>query len=138
MAVIGMLWTVALLLIGVPGALFLGFLAGLAAFVHYVGPLIALVPAFLLAFAAGPLSAVLVLVSYVAIQTVESYFITPLIMERAASLHPATVIAAAAVLGAAFGTLGVLLAVPATVAAGILVEELWFRRLEEKDAEGAA
>ena len=57
-------------------------------------------------------------------------------MEQAASLHPAAVIVA--VLGAAFGVLGVLLAVPAIVAAGILVDELWFRRLEEKDTEGGA
>ncbi len=58
-------------------------------------------------------------------------------MERATSLHPAAVIAAVAVLGAAFGVLGVLLAVPAIVTAGILVDELWFRRLEEIDTEGA-
>lgn len=130
MVVIGSLWSVALLLLGVPGALLLGLFAALAAFVPYLGPLIALVPAFLLAFAAGPLTALLVVVVYLAIQTAESYLITPLIMERAASVHPAAVIAAVAVLGAAFGALGALLAVPATVAGGILVEELWFRRLE--------
>jgi predicted PurR-regulated permease PerM len=33
--------------------------------------------------------------------------------------------------GTAFGIMGALLAVPATVAAGVLVRELWFRRLEE-------
>ena len=133
MAVIGVLWTVALLLIGVPGALFLGLFAGLAAFVPYIGPLIGLVPAFMLAFAAGPLSALLVLVAYVAIQGAESYLITPLIMERAASVHPATVIAVVTVLGAAFGALGALLAVPTAVVTGILIEELWVQRLEAED-----
>lgn len=136
MAVIGSLWSVALLVLGVPGALFLGLFAALAAFVPYLGPLIALVPAFLLAFAAGPLTALLVVVAYLAIQTAESYLITPLIMERAASVHPAAVIAAVAVLGAAFGALGALLAVPTTVAAGILVEELWFRCLEPGETGG--
>jgi predicted PurR-regulated permease PerM len=48
-------------------------------------------------------------------------------------LHPAVVIATIAVLSTAFGLLGTLLAVPATVAAGVLVEELWFQRLESKD-----
>ncbi len=133
MAVIGVLWTVALLLIGVPGALFLGIFAGLAAFVPYIGPLIGLVPAFVLAFAAGPLSALLVLVAYVAIQGAESYLITPLIMERAASIHPATVIAVVTVLGAAFGALGALLAVPTAVVTGVLINELWFQRLEKTD-----
>ena len=37
---------------------------------------------------------------------------------------------AVTVAGAAFGFLGVFLAVPATVVAKILVEEIWFRRLE--------
>lgn len=138
MVIIGVLWTAALLIIGVPGALFLGIFAALAAFVPYVGPLIALVPAFLLSFAAGPLSALLVVAAYTVIQTVESYFITPLVMERATSLHPAAVIAAVAVLGAAFGALGAVLAVPAAVVAGILVEELWFRRLEEAGSEKGA
>jgi predicted PurR-regulated permease PerM len=68
------------------------------------------------------------------IQAVEGYLVTPLVMERATSLHPAVVIATIAVLSTAFGLPRTLLAVPATVAAGVLVEELWFRRLEAKDS----
>ena len=93
-----------------------------------------LVPAFLLAFAAGPLGALLVLVVYAVIQGAESYLITPLIMERAASVHPATVIAVVTILGAAFGALGALLAVPTAVMTGVLINELWFQRLEAEDA----
>jgi predicted PurR-regulated permease PerM len=66
----------------------------------------------------------------VVIQQVESNLLTPLVMQKAASLHPAVVIAAVTVAGAAFGILGVLLAVPACVVGGVLVEELWFRRVE--------
>ena len=56
---------------------------------------------------------------------------TPLIEGRIASRHPAVVIVAVTLAEAAFGLLGVLLAVPATVVSKVLVEELWFRRLEE-------
>jgi predicted PurR-regulated permease PerM len=72
------------------------------------------------------------------VQFAESYLITPLIMQRAASVHPAVVIAAVAVFGTAFGILGALLAVPAAVTIGVLVDELWFRRLEEPEGREPA
>ena len=37
------------------------------------------------------------------------------------------------VIGTAFGLLGTILAVPAAVVASILVEKLWFERLEDGD-----
>ena len=134
MVIIGILWSVALFLIGIPGALFLGILAGLLNFVPYLGPVVGAVPPLLLALTVSPTSILWVFLSYLAIQAVEGYVVTPLIMERATSLHPAVVIVTIAVLSTAFGLLGTVLAVPATVAAGVLVEELWFRRLEAKDS----
>jgi predicted PurR-regulated permease PerM len=131
MAVIGTLSTIAFFLIGLPGALFLGLLAGLLSFVPYLGPVAAFVPPFLLAFTVDLTTVVLVTVAYLAVQTAESYLITPLIMEKVASLHPAAVIAGVTVLGTAFGVLGALLAVPAVVAIGTLVRELWFKPMEE-------
>ncbi|MDQ4001516.1 MAG: AI-2E family transporter [Actinomycetota bacterium] len=134
MIIIGILWSVALFLIGIPGALFLGILAGLLNFVPYLGPVVAAVPPLLLALTVSPAMVLWVFLSYLAIQAVEGYVVTPLVMERTTLLHPAVVIATIAVLSTAFGLLGTLLAVPATVAAGVLVEELWFRRLEAKDS----
>ena len=64
------------------------------------------------------------------IQQVESNLLTPLVMQKATSMHPAVVIASVTA-GAAFVILGALLAVPAAVACGVLVEELWIERLEE-------
>jgi predicted PurR-regulated permease PerM len=131
MAVVAVLSVGALYLIGIPGAFSLGILAGLVSFVPYFGPLVSVIPPALIGLASDPIKALWVILAYAAIQQVESYLITPLIMERAASLHPAVVIVSITVLGAAFGILGTLLALPAAVVAGVLVEELWFRRLEE-------
>ncbi|MDP9481145.1 MAG: AI-2E family transporter, partial [Actinomycetota bacterium] len=64
---------------------------------------------------------------------VESYLVEPLVMEKAVSLHPAAVVVVVTVGGAAFGVLGTILAVPAAVAATILIEELWFERLEDEE-----
>ncbi len=131
MAIIGVLSTGALYLIGVPGALFLGIFAGFVEFVPYVGPIVSAIPPALLALVADPADALWVLLAYLIIQQLESYLVTPLIMEETASLHPAVVIAAVAVLGGAFGVMGALLALPMAVVAGVLVEELWFRHLED-------
>ncbi len=134
MVILGVLWSVALFLIGIPGALFLGILAGLLNFVPYLGPVVAAIPPLMLALTVSPTSVLWVFLTYLLIQITEGYVVTPLVMERATSLHPAVVIAAVAVLSTAFGLLGTILSVPATVAAGVLVEELWFRRLEAKDS----
>jgi predicted PurR-regulated permease PerM len=130
MTIVGALSTAVLYLIGVPGALFLGIFSGLVCFVPLIGPIVSAIPPLVLAFAGDPIDALWVLLAYAAIQQVESNLLTPLVMEKATSLHPAVVIASVTVGGAAFGILGTLLAVPAAVVAAVLVEELWFRRLE--------
>ncbi len=131
MGIIAVLSTVALYIIGVPGALVLGIFAGLVAFVPYIGPIVSVIPPALLALAERPVDAVWVVVAYVAIQQIESYLITPLIMEKAVSMHPAAVIGSVTLLGTVFGFLGALMALPITVVVNVLIEELWFRRMEK-------
>jgi predicted PurR-regulated permease PerM len=135
MAILGTLWTGALYVIGIPGALFLGIFAALLAFVPYFGAVIAAVPPLLLALAGDPIDALWVLLAYVAIQLLESYLLTPMIEGRTTSLYPAVVITAVTLASSAFGFLGVFLAVPTTVVAKVLIKELWFRRLEEDSGD---
>ncbi len=130
MAIVGVLATIALYLIGVPGALFLGIFSGLVSFVPLIGSVAGVVPPLLLALAGNPIDGLWVVAAYVAIQQVESNVLTPLVMKEAASLHPVVVIASVTVGGTAFGVLGTLLAVPASVVAGVLVNKLWFERIE--------
>jgi predicted PurR-regulated permease PerM len=130
MLVVGVLSTVALYVIGIPGALFLGIFSGLISFVPLIGSVAGVVPPFLIALAQNPIEALWVALAYVVIQQVESNLITPLVMQKAVSIHPVVVLGAVTVAGAAFGILGVLLAVPTAVVASVLIGELWFRRLE--------
>lgn len=132
MAVVGLLSTAALYLIGVPGALLLGIFSGLVAFVPIIGSIVGAIPPLILAFAGNPLDALWVVLAYIAIQQIESNLLTPLVMQKAVSLHPVVVIVSVTVAGAAFGVLGSLLAVPVSVVAGVLIEELWFKRIENQ------
>lgn len=138
MAIVGALSVVALYVIGIPGAFSLGIFAGLVSFVPYLGPIVGVIPPALLALSGSPADALWVLVAFAGIQVVESYLITPLVMEEVASLHPAVVVAAIAALGSAFGILGAILSLPVALITGILVEELWFKRQPQRQETEAA
>jgi predicted PurR-regulated permease PerM len=92
-------------------------MAAILTFVPNFGPILSVVPPALLALADEPRRAAYVIVLYLAIQTVESYAITPLIQRRTVSMPPALTIAAQVVLGILTGPIGVAVATPLTAAA---------------------
>jgi predicted PurR-regulated permease PerM len=112
MAVIGVLTTVALLLIGVRAAVALGIIAGLLEFVPYFGPILSAVPAIAMAFLDGPDKALWVVLAYIAIQQVENNALIPLLMKEGLDLPPVLTIVGQIALAAVFGFGGLLIAVP--------------------------
>jgi predicted PurR-regulated permease PerM len=111
--------TVGLWALGVPLPVILGILSGLLNFIPNFGPIIAAVPAVLLAFVKGPWTALYVLLFYFAYQMLDGYLFTPLVERRTVALPPALTILAQVLLGVLLGGMGVLLAVP--IAAVFLV-----------------
>ncbi len=112
-------------LLGIPLALTLGTIAGLLNFVPNIGPIVAGVPAVLIAWTLGPTPALYVLLLYVILQSLDGYVLTPLIQERTVSLAPALTIAAQLLFGVLAGTMGLLLATPITAATLVLVRKLY-------------
>ncbi len=136
MTIIGVLFTIALAVIGVPYALLLGILSGLLAFVPFVGPLVSVIPPILLALVSPePLDALWVVAAYVVIQAIEGNLVQPVVMSHAVELHPAVVVFALLVMGTLFGFIGVLLAVPLVASVQVLVRELWIERMDEKGTD---
>ena len=129
MTIIGLLFTIALSVIGVPFALLLGILSGLLAFIPFVGPAISVIPPILLALAQEPISALWVLLAYAGVQFVEGNIVQPVVMSRAVSLHPVIIVFALLIMGTLFGFIGVLLAIPLVAALQVLVQELWIKRM---------
>jgi predicted PurR-regulated permease PerM len=127
MVIIGVLTTVGLMLIGVPSAVALGLLAGLAEFVPLVGAIAAAIPALLLALTVSNEAALLTLALYVVLQQLEGNVVMPMIQQRTTSLPPALTLFAIVLAGVLFGTLGVILATPLTVVAYVLVKRLYVR-----------
>lgn len=125
MFVVGVLTTIGLYLLGVPLALALGLIAMVLTFIPYIGAIIALLPALVFGLLESPTQALYVSLLYLAIQTIESYLLTPLVNRRMVKLPPALTITTQVLLGVLLGTVGIALASPLTAATLVLVKMLF-------------
>ncbi len=127
MTIVGVLTGLGLWIIGVPGFLALAAVAFILEFVPFVGPLIAAIPAVLLAVAIDPVKALWVAGLYLAIQQIEGNVIEPIVQQRAVDLPPALLLFAIFASGLMFGIVGVLFAAPLAVVLFVMVKRLYVR-----------
>lgn len=125
MTMVGVSVTIGLLLLDVPLALALGLIAFVLDFVPYLGPVLAAVPAVLVAIALGPEALLHVALLYLGVQTAENYLVAPLVDERSVQLPPALAIGAQVLFGGLLGALGVVFATPLAASAMVLVNTLY-------------
>jgi len=131
----GVSW-IGLTLIGVPYAVVLALVAGIMEAVPNVGPIIAAIPAIIVAALYSPWQALLVAILYLAIQQLENYVIVPRVMSKAVELHPLAVILALMVGGELMGVMGAVLSVPVAAAISVVVDEIRSERISPAlDAE---
>ena len=131
MVAVGVLTTVGLSIIGIPLAGLLGVLAGILTFIPYAGPIAAAFPIGIVALLEGPAELVYALVFYTAVQSVEGFWITPVVQERAILLPPFVTIAAELLMGLLFGALGVIVSVPLAGAVMVLVKIVYVENVLE-------
>ncbi|MFQ3567829.1 MAG: AI-2E family transporter [Aggregatilineales bacterium] len=136
---VGVLTFVAALALGLPNALILALLAGIFEFVPNIGPLLALIPAALLAlvspsstlpFLEGGLFVVVVIIVYGAIQNIESYILHPRIMGGSLELHPYAVIVAVIIGASLAGAVGVIFAAPALATLRLILGYIYAKLLD--------
>ncbi|MCI3240694.1 MULTISPECIES: AI-2E family transporter [Streptomyces] len=117
--------TVGLLVLDVPGAVGLGALVFVGAYVPYLGAFISGAVAVLVALAdRGFVIALWALGVVLAVQVLEGHVLQPVIQSRTVQMHPAVVLLAITAGASVAGILGMLLAVPLTAAAFAIVHEL--------------
>jgi predicted PurR-regulated permease PerM len=131
MVIIGVLTTIALYIIGIPYAFFIGALSGILAFIPLVGTFVSLIPQVILALAVDPVLVVWVVLSSIVIHQIEAHVIHPVVMSRAVTLHPVVVVSAILIMGTLFHVIGLLLAVPLLAALSVLVRELWISQMDQ-------
>ena len=138
--VVGTVVWILMSIVGLPNAGLMGIVAGLLEVVPTFGPVLATIPAVLIAFFIGsvylPLSnfwfAVLVLGLYVLIQQVENAYLVPRIMGRRMQLHPVIIFIGVLAGGFLAGTLGVLLAAPVIGTVRVVLRYTYAKLLDQE------
>lgn len=128
MLVVAALTGIGLAIIGVPMWLVLALIAGLLNFIPNFGPLIAMVPAVLIALMQGPATAGLVAGLYILVQVLESNFITPMVQKRLVQVPPALIIIAQVLIAPLTGVWGIILATPLLVIIMVLLKQLYIKK----------
>ena len=125
MLVVGAATTVGLMLLGVPSAAALGLVAGLLEFIPFLGPILAVFPALVIAASEGGTMVFWVAGLYLLVQQLENNLVVPVVQQRTVHLPPALGLFSLLAMGIVFGPLGVLLGTPLTVVLMVAVQELW-------------
>jgi len=120
---VGVVVYAGLFLMKVPYALTLAILAGLLEIIPIIGPIIAAIPAILVAFTISPTIALIVTAFYILVQELENKLLVPKIMQHAVGLNPITIIIIILIGAKLMGIIGVLLAVPVAAVLYVILEE---------------
>lgn len=101
-----------LFILGVPSWLALGILMGVCDLIPYVGPWLGAIPIILFSLPQGMYAVLWALIAVVAVQQIESLFLSPHFMSGATGLHPAYVLLLLSGGGLIGGLSGMLVALP--------------------------
>lgn len=115
---VAILSSTGLSIIGLDFAVFIGIFAGIANVIPYFGPLLGMIPAFIIGwFTESFTHALIAVLVLVLVQQIDSNIIYPKVVGSSTGLRPLVVLLAVSIFGYFGGIIGMLLAVPA---AGIL------------------
>ncbi|MFC5603373.1 AI-2E family transporter [Sporosarcina koreensis] len=109
---IGIMVSIGFFIIGMKYALLLGALAMFTSVVPYLGPLIAITPAVIIAIVTSPFMLVKLAAVWTIVQLIDGKFISPQIMGKSLKIHPITIIFVLLTAGSLFGVAGVVLGIP--------------------------
>ena len=107
-------------------------LAGILNFIPNIGPVTSVIFPLSIAVLEPPWKIVAVIIWYVFIQNVETYWLSPIVMARQVSLLPAVTLTAQIFFARTFGIIGLLLALPLTVVAKTWIEEALFKDILDR------
>ncbi|MGR3810039.1 AI-2E family transporter [Jiulongibacter sp. NS-SX5] len=124
--IVGTLNTVALLLLGIPNAVFFGFFAAVLVLVPYIGVAIGSLLPIVMALITKDSAwyAVGVAASFAAIQFLEGNFITPFIVGSKVSINSLAAIVSLLLFGSLWGISGLVLALPLTAIIKVLFDSI--------------
>lgn len=120
--------SIGFLIIGLDIPVLMGIITGLLNLIPYLGPIISLIFALIVALgmpAFDPSLLYLAILVIVVAQVVDNVIVIPYVIANAVNLHPIMVILGVIIFGSLFGMVGIILAIPAIAAAKILFNNLY-------------
>jgi predicted PurR-regulated permease PerM len=127
MLVIGIVSAFAVWQIGLQSPVALGVIAGMAEFIPYVGPIIASVPAVLVAATNGLDAVLWTVLAYLLIHQLEGEVLAPLIQRRMVYIPPAVMLLGIVTISSAFGVSAIIFAAPIVVILFVAINKLYLR-----------
>ena len=126
---VGVTYTIGYSIINLPYGVTIGMIAGLLTIIPYIGSIIGLTPALIIAFVTNPSLALQVLLVFVIEQLIESRVLQPLILGSSLKMHPVTILVILLAAGKMFGLTGLLIAVPVYAVVKVFVTHFfaWYK-----------
>lgn len=119
---IGVLLFIGYLVIGLKYAIILAIIAAVTSVVPYLGPIIAIAPAIVIAIVTSPWMLLKLAIVWAIVQFLEGNFISPNVMGKTMKTHPITIMFVLLVAGKLFGLIGVILGIPAYALLQVIVK----------------
>jgi len=132
--VVFLLYTIVLLIFGIPNALVIAFLCAVLNIIPYLGPLIASVFAAILTMLSNLGSdfqseilptTIYVLIGFWIVQLIDNNFSQPLIFSKSVSSHPLEIFLVILIAGFSFGILGMIIAIPLYTILKVICKEFF-------------
>lgn len=131
---VAILSSIGLSIMGLEASVFIGVFAGIANVIPYFGPVMGMIPAFLMGLCTGGFwHGALAVIILLVVQQIDSNIIYPKVVGSSTGLHPLMVLLAVTIFGYFGGILGMLLAVPAAGIIQVFVVK-WANNKERKMA----
>ena len=134
--VVGILVSLAMLIMGVKYAVLLGFMIGLFNLIPFFGAIIAVIIAIIITLLTGGIGkTILMAVVIIILQQIDANIINPKIVGSALDISQILVIVSVAIGGAYFGVLGMFLAVPIATVIKMMLKDFVNEQEEKKKIE---
>jgi predicted PurR-regulated permease PerM len=119
--IVGLLLLVGYLIIGLNYSLVLAMFGMFTNIIPFLGPYIAVIPAFLVALFQDPSKVLFVAIIMLVAQQIEGNVISPNIMGKTLNIHPLTIIVLILTAGSLMGVIGIIFVIPAYSITKVLV-----------------
>ena len=132
--IVGFVVFLGLTIIQFPYTAFLALFAGITNLIPYIGPIIGMVPAYMIALAGEDLEITILLITlvYLIAQLIDVFFIIPLVVARIVDLHPITVVVVIIIGSQVMGVLGMIISIPVTKCVKLTISTIYTHLVEFK------